>query len=69
MVKSNIPGLVCISEEKCGRTIVFDIEDDKVEDFYAHFGLRVGDVEGFQKIVEESLERLVKLHCEKNAPI
>ena len=68
MEKSNIPGLIKITDEECGRKIIFDIEDDKVEQFYAHFGLRPNDTEGFQRIVETSLDTLIKLHCEKNAP-
>jgi hypothetical protein len=68
MVKTNIPGLVRITEVEDGRRLIFDIEDDKVEMFYAHFGLRPGDTEGFHKVVEESIRRLVNMHCEKNAP-
>jgi hypothetical protein len=58
---SKIPGLVRITEG-CGNKLVFDIEDDKVDQFYAHFGLQAGDNEGFQKIVVESLERLIAMH-------
>lgn len=59
--KSEIPGLIKITEG-CGNKLVFDIEDDKVEQFYAHFGLEAGDVEGFQQIVTESLTRLLAMH-------
>jgi hypothetical protein len=62
MSKSSIPGLVCISEECGGRSFTFEIEDDKVDQFYAHFGLKANDVDGFQKIVEESIKRLVEIH-------
>jgi hypothetical protein len=68
MEKCSIPGLVRITEADDGRKFIFDIEDDKVEVFYAHFGLRPGDTDGFQKIVEESINRLIDMHCEKNAP-
>jgi len=60
-VKSEIPGLIKITEG-CDNKMVFDIEDDKVDQFYAHFGLKSGDVEGFQRIVIESLERLLAMH-------
>lgn len=58
---SKIPGLVRITEG-CGNKLVFDIEDDKVDQFYAHFGLATGDTDGFQQIVVESLERLISMH-------
>ena len=58
---NNIPGLVRI-EEGTDNKFFFEIEDDKVSEFYAHFGLDAGDTAGFQRIVEESLRTLLEIH-------
>jgi len=57
----NIPGLVRI-EEGTDNKFFFEIEDDKVSEFYAHFGLDSGDTAGFQRIVEESIRTLLEIH-------
>ena len=58
---NNIPGLVRI-EEGTDNKFFFEIADDKVSEFYAHFGLDAGDTAGFQRIVEESLRTLLEIH-------
>lgn len=63
---SNIPGLVRI-EEGTDNKFFFEIEDDKVSAFYAHFGLEEGDTVGFQRVVEESLRTLLALHKQDTA--
>jgi len=59
---SDIPGLLSISEdpqEGGGSRFVFEIEDDKVEQFFAAFGLQPGDQEGFQRVVIEAIEMML----------
>jgi len=56
---SSIPGLKEIREETTpdGKTrVVFDISEDRSEEFYRQFGLEPGDEEGFEKIVVESIK-------------
>jgi len=58
-MKSNIPGLKSIKDEVGPNGItrlVFDIEDDKVEEFFASFGLVSGDVEGLHAAVTKAIE-------------
>ena len=57
-----IPGLISISEQpgtNGGMTLIFEVEDDKVDQFFAAFGLQPGDQEGFQRAVIESLEMMM----------
>lgn len=59
---TKIPGLIAINEIKDtdGQTrFVFEIEDDKVDRFYAAFGLEPGDEEGFRRVLIESIEMLL----------
>lgn len=61
-MNSSIPGLTDITEEKNedgSSTFHFDIEDDKVDEFFSTFGLKTNDTAGFQRVVNESLERLL----------
>ena len=61
-MNSSIPGLTDIIEEKNedgSSTFHFDIEDDKVDEFFSTFGLKTNDTAGFQRVVNESLERLL----------
>jgi hypothetical protein len=56
---SSIPGLKEIREETTpdGKTrIVFDISEDRSDEFFRQFGLEPGDEEGFNKIVVESIK-------------
>ncbi len=67
--KVDIVGLVSITEEPLeggGARFIFEIEDDKVDQFYRQFGLEKDDNEGFQRVVRESLEALMKAHNEKH---
>lgn len=67
-MNNKIPGLKSIEETEDG--FIFDIEDDKVEEFYAAFGLKNGDLEGFQKVLESAIRMLIDEKkggsCEKN---
>ena len=56
---TGIPGLTDITEEPQedgGARFVFHIEDDKYDDFYAAFGLKTGDEEGFQRVATQALK-------------
>lgn len=69
-MSSSIPGLVSITEEpgeSGGARFVFEIEDDKVEQFFAAFGLQPGDNEGFQRIVIESIQLLLDRQNERQS--
>lgn len=58
-----VPGLVRITEETIeggGARFIFEIEDDKEEQFFTAFGLVPGDNEGFQRVVIEALEMMLK---------
>lgn len=60
---TSIPGLKQISEEKTedGKTrIVFDIDDDRSDEFFRQFGLEPGDEEGFERMVIEAINNFVK---------
>ncbi len=62
-MKSNIPGLRQIIEEQAadGRTrFVFDIDDDRSDEFFAQFGLQPGDEAGFEAIVVEAINNFIK---------
>ena len=59
---TEIPGLIGITEETGddGKTrFIFEIEDGREAEFYAAFGLQLGDVEGFQRVLIESIEMLL----------
>jgi len=60
---TKIPGLVSITEETIeggGARFIFEIEDDKVEQFFSTFNLAAGDSEGFQRVVLEAIETMLK---------
>ena len=60
---TRIPGLKQISEEKAedGKTrIIFDIDDDRSDEFFRQFGLEPGDEEGFERMVIEAINNFVK---------
>jgi hypothetical protein len=59
---TEIPGLIAISEIKDpdGQTrFIFEIEDDKVDQFYTAFGLQPGDEAGFRRVLLESIEMML----------
>ena len=59
---TEIPGLIAISEianDDGTTSFVFEIEDDKVDQFYAAFGLTSGDTEGFRRVLVEAIEMMV----------
>jgi len=65
---SGIPGLIDITEEPLeggGSRFVFEIEDGKEEQFFAAFGLQVGDSEGFQRVLLEAIRQMLRLYDEK----
>jgi hypothetical protein len=60
--KRVIPGLIAITEERQedGSTkIVFEIEDGKEAEFFAAFNLEVGDEEGLQRAVIDSIQMMM----------
>jgi hypothetical protein len=60
---TEIPGLIGITEETVeggGARFIFEIEDDKEEQFFSAFGLAPGDSEGFQRVVIEALEAMLE---------
>ncbi len=60
---TEIPGLIGITEETIeggGARFIFEIEDDKEEQFFSAFGLAPGDSEGFQRVVIEALELMLE---------
>jgi hypothetical protein len=61
--QSEIPGLKRIYEEigEDGKTrFVFDIDDDRSDEFFAQFGLQPGDEAGFEALVIEAINNFVK---------
>lgn len=61
--ETGIPGLIAITEERQeggGSTLIFEIEDDKVDGFFAAFGLQPGDQAGLQRVVIEAIERMIE---------
>lgn len=63
VTQSKIPGLKRILEEKSpdGKTrFVFDIDDDRSDEFFAQFGLQPGDEAGFEALVVEAINNFVK---------
>lgn len=60
---TKIPGLKQIIEETTpdGKTrLVFDIDEDRSDDFFKQFGLEPGDEAGFEKIVIEAINAFMK---------
>lgn len=58
-----IPGLKGITEEPGpdGKTrVVFEIDDDRSDEFFRQFGLQPGDEDGFERIVVEAINDFVK---------
>jgi len=62
-MESKIPGLKRIIEERAedGKTrFVFDIDDDRSDEFFAQFGLQPGDEAGFEALVIEAINNFIK---------
>jgi hypothetical protein len=62
-MSSGIPGLKQIIEEtgEDGRTrFVFDIDEDRSDEFFAKFGLQPGDEAGFEALVIEAINNFVR---------
>jgi len=60
---TKIPGLKQIIEETApdGKTrLVFDIDEDRSDDFFRQFGLEPGDEAGFERLVIESINAFLK---------
>lgn len=60
-LRSAIPGLIEISEviDEDGKTkVVFEIEDDKADQFYTAFGLQTGDDVGLRRVLIKAIEML-----------
>lgn len=65
-----IPGLISITEETGADGLarfIFEIEDDKVDQFYAAFDLMPGDVEGFKRVLTESIEMMLDRQWARDA--
>lgn len=63
MEASRIPGLKGIHEETAedGKTrFVFDIDDDRSDEFFAQFGLQPGDEAGFERLVIEAINSFIR---------
>ena len=62
-MEGKIPGLRQIIEEQTedGKTrIVFDIDDDRSDEFFTQFGLQPGDEAGFEALVVEAINNFIK---------
>jgi hypothetical protein len=62
-MSSRIPGLKQIYEEtgEDGQTrFVFELDDDRSDEFFAKFGLQPGDEAGFEALVIEAINNFVK---------
>jgi hypothetical protein len=60
---TKIPGLKQILEEQTddGRIrFVFDIDDDRSDEFFRQFGLEPGDEEGFERMVIEAINNFAR---------
>ncbi len=60
---SEILGLLGIEDHSRGDgtcLLTFQIEDDRVADFYTAFGLESGDISGLQVVVHTALERYLE---------
>ena len=67
---TEVPGLIGITEEPIddgGMRFIFEIEDDKEEQFFSAFGLQVGDSEGFQRVLIEALELILSKQLARGA--
>lgn len=61
--RSDVPGLISIEEHtKLDGTVqfIFEIEDERVDEFYAAFGLETGDSAGFQRVLIEAITLLTE---------
>lgn len=59
---TEIPGLVAITDEQGedGQVrFIFEIEDDKVPQFFEAFSLMPGDIEGFRRVLVEAIELMI----------
>ena len=72
-MNSTIPGLNDITEEKNedgSSTFHFDVEDDKVDEFFSAFGLETNDTAGFQSVVTNALAAMLdKYECKSSGVI
>lgn len=62
-IQSEVPGLIAITEDAQpdgSMRFVFEIDDERVDDFYAAFGLQPGDKAGFQRVLIEALNLLIE---------
>lgn len=62
-MESKIPGLKQIIEEQSedGKTrFIFDIDDDRSDEFFAQFGLQPDDEAGFEALVIEAINNFIK---------
>lgn len=60
---TRIPGLKQILEEAGpdGKTrFIFEIDDDRSDEFFRQFGLQPGDEAGFEALVIEAINNFVK---------
>ena len=60
---TKIPGLKQIIEETApdGKIrFVFDIDEDRSDDFFKQFGLEPGDEPGFEALVIEAINNFIK---------
>ena len=60
---TKIPGLKQIIEETApdGKVrFVFDIDEDRSDDFFKQFGLAPGDEPGFEALVIEAINNFIK---------
>jgi len=66
---AEIPGLISITEEPVeggGARFIFEIEDDKEDQFFSAFGLASGDHGGFQRVILEALELHIRKQDEEH---
>lgn len=72
-MNSSIPGLTDITEvenEDGSSTFHFDVEDDKVVEFFSTFGLETNDTAGFQRVVTNALAAMLDKHeCKSSGVI
>jgi len=66
---SKIPGLKGIDEETLpdGKMrIIFNVEDDQVDEFFKFLGIESRNKEEFEKIIHEALSTYLDSHKEKS---
>ena len=71
-MNSSIPGLTDITEEENedgSSTFHFDIEDDKVDEFFSTFGLKTNDTAGFQRVVTNALAAMLDKYERKSSGV